>query len=328
MRAPEFWSGEAQGRDAAPLLQAALAPLSALYRLGGALKTALADPQAAGVPVICIGNITAGGSGKTPITRTIRSRMIALGAAPAVLLRGHGGRLSGPMLVDVQRDASADVGDEALLHAADGATFVSRDRIAGARAALQAGASVVLMDDGFQNMALHKDLSFLVFDGAAGFGNGRVLPAGPLREPFERARRRADALIVAGAARAGLEAALAKAGLPVLRVEIVATGPAPPGPLVAFAGIGRPQKFFTTLEKLGAELSECVPFADHHPYGPSDVMFLERLAEERGASLITTEKDHVRLPEALAKRTARLPVAAQFQEPEVLDRLLKPFAKV
>lgn len=320
MRAPEFWSGEAEGRDVAPFVQAAMQPLSWIWIAVTAARIASAKPERVDAPVICVGNLTVGGVGKTPIVRALRARLGERGVKTAVLLRGHGGRLSGPVRVDISHLA-ADVGDEALLHANDGLTVIARDRVAGARLAVEAGAELILMDDGFQNPALAKDASLIVVDARVGFGNGRVVPAGPLREPIKAGLARADAIV--RVVNAGEEArSIATGGLPVIDATIQPTGAAPTGPVVAFAGIGRPEKFFATLRASGAEIVDAIPFADHHPYTDDDVAFLTRLAAERGARLVTTEKDHVRLPIAAQSGILHLPVSARFADAAALDAIL------
>ncbi|MBU6372662.1 MAG: tetraacyldisaccharide 4'-kinase [Alphaproteobacteria bacterium] len=320
MRAPEFWSGHAQGRDAAPMLRALLTPVSWLYAGAAALRQATTTPSRVGAPVICIGNVSVGGVGKTPIVRAVRALLAARGVTAHALSRGHGGALKGPVRVDPDLHGAGDVGDEPLLHARDGPAWIARDRLAGARAAAAAGAAAIVMDDGFQNPTLAKDLSFLVVDARDGFGNGAVLPAGPLREPVAAALSRADAVILMGEGDAENDPRLAQR--PVLHAELTPAGPAPDGPLVAFAGIGRPQKFFDTLTALGADLADAVPFADHHPYTAQDLDFLLKLAADRGARLVTTEKDHVRLPAAARSAILTLPVTARFADEAALAAFL------
>lgn len=320
MRAPEFWSGRAQGRDAAPMLRALLTPLSWLYAGAGAARLAATTPTRVGPPVICIGNVSVGGVGKTPVVRAVRAALAARGVAAHALSRGHGGRLKGPVLVDPATHTAADVGDEPLLHARDGPAWIARDRVAGAQAAAAAGAQAIVLDDGFQNPTLAKDLAVLVVDAQDGFGNGAVLPAGPLREPVGAALARADAVILMGDGAAAQDPRLG--ARPVLRAAIAPAGPAPAGPLVAFAGIGRPEKFFDTLTALGADLADAVPFGDHHPYSEQDITFLTRLAADRGARLVTTEKDHVRLPAAARSAILTLPVTARFADEAALAALL------
>ncbi|MBI1252399.1 MAG: tetraacyldisaccharide 4'-kinase [Alphaproteobacteria bacterium] len=317
MRAPDFWSGDAEGRDRAPMLQAVLLPLSVVYSAGADARRALTTPYKADAPVVCVGNFTLGGGGKTPIVRALRAR---LGPNAHVVARGYGGAARGPLQVSLGHGAD-DVGDEPLLHARDGATWVSRDRAAGARAAIAAGARVILLDDGFQNPTLHKDLSVIVVDTAFGVGNGRVFPSGPLRESLRTGLARADAFVLAGEGAA--PDYLRASGKPLLRAHLAPQGAAPNGKVLAFAGLARPQKFFDTLEALGADIADCVPYPDHHAYSRDEIAWLRTLARERGASLITTEKDHVRLSEA-DKDIAVLPVRAVFDDDAALDALLAP----
>jgi tetraacyldisaccharide 4'-kinase len=276
--------------------------------------------------VICVGNLTAGGAGKTPTVIAVLEALA--GRTPHALSRGHGGRLRGPHRVDPLRDTAADVGDEPLLLAAFAPTWVARDRAAGAAAAVAAGAGAVVMDDGFQNPGLAKDLSLVVVDAAQGFGNGRLIPAGPLRERVADGLARADAVVLIGSdTDAG--AAMARwpdlATRPVLRarLEPLATGlPLDGADVVAFAGIGRPEKLFATLRACGARLVAAHGFPDHAPY---PVPILRRLvAEARAADamLVTTEKDAVRLPPAFRREVIALPVRLRWADPAALDRLL------
>jgi tetraacyldisaccharide 4'-kinase len=336
MRPPEFWKAEVSGRDSVVLLRAVLAPVSWGYAWVAARRLKTTTPRHAPVPVVCIGNFTVGGAGKTPITRAIRAK---LGETTHTLSRGYGGQLPGPLRVTPEMSAQ-EVGDEPLLHAADGPAWISRDRVAGARAAANNGAHAIVMDDGFQNPSLAKDLSLIVVDPAFGIGNGKVFPAGPLRERLQDGLRRADAIVflgppasspaVIGAADAqtagetpGVQEWLAGFTKPVLQARLEAVAP-PPGKYVAFAGLARPEKFFDTLSALGAELEDTVPYPDHHPYSEDNLEFLTRLANERGAQLITTEKDAARLSPEWRARVAVLPVTARFEDDAVLDALLAP----
>ncbi|MEP9366848.1 tetraacyldisaccharide 4'-kinase [Xanthobacter sp. VNH20] len=292
-RAPAFWS---HPRSLAGLL---LAPVG--WIVGAVTLRRMAQPGVAvDVPVICVGNPTVGGAGKTPTALALLGRLKARGATPFALLRGHGGREAGPLLVDLARHDAAAVGDEALLLAQAAPTVVSRDRVAGARLAVAQGASHIVMDDGFQNPSLHKDAALLVVDSAAGLGNGHVLPAGPLRAPFLAQAARADALLVIGPGEAGKAVAAQAVGrLEVLRGKLVADAEdaaALAGRRVfAFAGIGRPDKFFRTLRDLELDVVESQAFPDHHPYTPADLSTLHREAEAGGLCLVTTAKDAARL---------------------------------
>lgn len=324
MRPPEFWKAETDGRDAALALRALLTPVSWAYAAVAAHRFRTTVSRHAAVPVICIGNLTVGGAGKTPISRAIRAK---LGPHAHTLSRGYGGRAIGPLRVTPDMEA-AEVGDEPLLHARDGAAWVSRDRYAGAQAAVQAGAHVIIMDDGFQNPSLAKDLCIVAVDPAYGVGNGQVFPAGPLRERLRDGLARADAIVMLHNTWSEDTPEqpdwLRGFTKPVLQAAVSPIGEAPAGPLVAFAGLARPEKFFDTLEAVGADLLETVPYSDHHPYSEDDLAWLAQLAEERGAKLITTEKDAARLSPEWRARVAVLPVAARFADEAALDALLAP----
>jgi tetraacyldisaccharide 4'-kinase len=278
--------------------------------------------------VICIGNLTAGGAGKTPTAIALAERLKASGEAPHMLTRGYGGRLSGPERVDLGWHKAEDVGDEALLLARIAPTWVSRDRVVGAKVAAAAGAGVIVLDDGFQNPHLAHDLDLLVVDGAAGFGNGRIMPAGPLRERPADGFSRADAVVVIGSVGEEADGVLGDAlghGLPRIKAEL-----RPPAVsarlrgkrLLAFAGIGRPEKFFKTLQDLGALVVETRVFPDHHPYKPSEIEAILELAGHVDAACITTEKDHVRIPLTLGNFVKKLPIELHFEAADALDRLL------
>ena len=322
MRAPAFWAAE-RGRLAA----CTLTPLSWLYRLGASGRAALARPETVGVPVICVGNFTAGGTGKTPTVIALARLLADAGLHPHVLTRGYGGSESGPIRVDPARHDSHAVGDEALLLARAAPTWLSRDRAAGAKAAASAGAAILLMDDGMQSPTLAKDLCLAVIDGGAGFGNGCVLPAGPLREPLARGLGRAHALVLVGNDRRGALKALGRHDLPVVEADLV------PGeearallarPVVAFAGIGRPEKFFETLEEAGCTVIAHHAFADHHRYKPGEIAAIISQAKEQDAQPVTTEKDFVRLPPEVKAAVRTLPVTLAWRDPAALRDLLAP----
>lgn len=322
MRAPGFWTRPAGWRAVA------LAPLAALY--ARATKRRLARPAAlkAPVPIICVGNLTAGGTGKTPTVIALAQRLSARGRAVHIVSRGHGGHERGPLRVDERRHRASQVGDEPLLLAAFAPTWIARDRAAGVAAATAAGAGVVLLDDGFQNPSVFKDLSIVVADAATGFGNGRVIPAGPLREPVETGLARADLVLTIGApedqARFSFDWG---AALPVRRVQgqlvPLQTGMDWTGlRVVAFAGIGRPQKLFDTLRDLGADLAAAHPLNDHQPLGRALIARLEREAQQLSAQLVTTEKDAVRLPPETRHRVLTVPVRLELDDWAPLDQAL------
>jgi tetraacyldisaccharide 4'-kinase len=315
MRAPEFWQADGA-------LARLLAPLGAAFAAAGRLRALVTTPVRAPVPVVCVGNLSVGGTGKTPVAIALARRPAAAGRAPHLLSRGYGGSARGPLLVDPARHDAALVGDEPLLLARAAPTWVARDRAAGARAAAGAGAGVVVMDDGLQSPSPVKDLALVVVDGAIGFGNRRVLPAGPLREPVAAGLARAHGVVIVGPDRTGLATTL-PAGLPVIAVDLVLElPPAARGrPLLAFAGIGRPAKLFDALEAAGAALAGRRAFPDHHRYRKRELQALLAEAGRLGALLATTEKDAVRLPGAFRSRVLVVPVHARFRDVALLDGL-------
>ncbi|MBX9931500.1 MAG: tetraacyldisaccharide 4'-kinase [Methylobacterium sp.] len=322
MRAPAFW-------EASPSHPAArlLSPLGSFYGLFTAAR--MDRPGATGpCPVICVGNLTLGGAGKTPTALAIAAMLRGLGAAPAFLTRGYGGRLPGPVLVDAGRHDAAEIGDEALLLTREAMTVVARDRPAGARLCVVSGASVVVMDDGLQNPSLMKDLALAVVDAGAGIGNGLPFPAGPLRVPLDRQWRHVDAMVLVGEGSAGEAVAdlAAARGLPIFRARLVPHHSARELAgrcLLPFAGIGRPSKFFATLREAGAELSGERSFPDHHPYRDSDLTSLVAEARKLGADLITTQKDAVRLPKSFVGRVETLAVSLRFADEVAVMALLR-----
>lgn len=315
MRAPEFWRHDG-------LWPRLLAPAAVLYALGGRLRAVAATPWHAPVPVICIGNLVAGGAGKTPVAISIARRLAARGMAVHCLSRGYGGRLRGPVCVDPAAHTAREVGDEPLLLAAHAPTWVTRDRAAGARAACDDGAQAIVMDDGFQNPSLAKDLSLVVVDGGYGFGNGRLIPAGPLREPLLDGLARADAAVLMGEDKGRLRPHLERR-LPVLAGRLVPDDESLRGRrVVAFAGIGRPAKFFATLEAMGCRIAARFAVADHHSYTPDEIMQIVERAHAERAIPVTTEKDFVRLPEDARTMVRALPVRLEWADEAALDVLI------
>lgn len=327
MRAPRFWSNP----PAAPgLLARLLSPLGAIYAAATARRIARAPDWTAPVPVICVGNLTAGGAGKTPVTIAILQALAERGIEAHCVTRGHGGaagRAGTPHRVSYTDDPAL-TGDEPLLIASYAPVWVSADRAAGAKAAVAAGARAIVMDDGFQNPGLAKTLSILVVDAEAGFGNGRCIPAGPLREPVSAGLARADAVAALGPApaRDRLRAEWpGLAALPLLGGEIRPRniGMAWPGTkALAFAGIGRPEKFFATVRGLGVDLVGTRSFGDHAPYTDRALRRLAAEAARANAMLLTTEKDAVRLPAWFRGRAMPLPVEIAWADAAGLGRLL------
>jgi tetraacyldisaccharide 4'-kinase len=304
VREPEWWYAAASDWRAQ-----AMRPAATVWAWAAMRRQQRAVPQRSGLPVICIGNFTAGGTGKTPLSIHVARALMAAGERPVFLTRGYGGRIAGPHRVVGSIDTARDVGDEPLLLAREAPVIVSRDRVAGAKlAAADSGLApptVIVMDDGLQNPGLAKDLSIAVVDGVRAFGNGAVIPAGPLRAPLEMQFGLADAIVVNAAPGADLEVVHCTAELlrarfhgPVLEAGVVADaeGAGLAGTRVlAFAGIANPDRFYALIEGLGGEIVERVTFADHHPFSEEDAQRVLGLAAQFGLRLITTEKDLVRL---------------------------------
>jgi tetraacyldisaccharide 4'-kinase len=318
MRAPDFWSGDGDG-----LLPRLLSPIAAIY--AGATARRVARPGwHASVPVLCCGNATAGGAGKTTLALDLGRRLAARGVPLHFLLRGYGGRLKGPVRADPAAHDSHAIGDEALLLAAEHPTWVAADRMAGGQAAIAAGAGAIVMDDGLQNPGLAKDLSFLVIDGNYGFGNGRIIPSGPLREPIAAAAGRCQAAVLIGHDETAALARLPP-GLPVLRARLR------PGleadrlagqPVYAFCGIANPKKFFATLQEAGAVIAGRSAFADHYPFDAGDLRELLAEAEALRAIPVTTLKDFVRIPPAFRSRVTVMQVRLAWDDPAEIEALL------
>ena len=324
---PRWWY--AREGAPAPITRALLKPVSWAWAAVTARRIAEAEPVDPGAPVICVGNLTVGGSGKTPVVRELLRRLPDAHG----LSRGYGGSERGPLRVDPIRHTAAQVGDEPLMLSADAPIWVARDRAAGALAAVAAGASAIVMDDGHQNPSLKKTLSLVVVDGETRndvwpLGDGSVFPAGPLREPLAVGLARADAVIVmlpADLAQPDPELLAALVAKPVLIARLEPAEPPPPGPQVGFAGIGMPWKVERALKAAGCELVDFVPFPDHFAYDAAALKLIEGRAEIFNAGLVTTEKDWVRLPPAWRERAKAWPVRAVFEDEAALERLIAPY---
>ena len=326
MREPGFWHGPAS------LNSHLLKPLGALYGAVAARRLQRRGLNA-GIPVLCVGNYHVGGAGKTPTVLALAKLLRELGEMPVVLSRGYGGQLRGPVRVDPGRHAASDVGDEPLMLAAHLPVVVSRKRADGVPLARAQGASVILMDDGFQSPAIVKDASLIVIDSERGLGNGQVFPAGPLRAPLQPQLARTDALIIVGdgAAAAAVAAEIAGQGKPVLRARLrpdeAQVASLRGKRVLAFAGIGDPTRFFNTLRASGIDVASLRAFADHHPYSQGEIESLIAEAKRDGLTLVTTEKDLARLRDGAAP-IVPFAVTLEFDDPALLrkfvaDRLFK-----
>lgn len=308
LKTPQFWYQDS-------VWAALLSPLSCVYLIGHKINQAQ-KPYRAKLPVICVGNAVAGGSGKTPAVMALIDliKQNDIAKNPVILTRGYGGKLKGPVLVDPAQHSYRDVGDEALLLARKAPTIICANRAQGAQFIESLDADLIIMDDGLQNPSLHKDVSLLVV-GANGFGNGKLLPAGPLREPLSDVIDRADAFITVE------NTSLFEK--PTFTAQIEAPQKLESGPYIAFAGLGHPEKFKTTLESLDVDITGWYAFPDHYPYSAQDLQKLMQEAKDKNAQLITTEKDHVRIPPAFQKDIGVLPVHMAFENSDSIAVLIK-----
>ncbi len=328
MKAPRFWSGKVDpySREAAPLTRLLLTPAAWIYSAITARRIKTATPVETDATVICVGNLTAGGVGKSPIVKALRDRISAkTDLRVATLSRGYGGKLKGPLKVDPTLHIAADVGDEPLMLSQSGESWIGADRAAAGLAMAAEGVSVIIMDDGHQNPGLYKDFSFVAFDAADPIGNGHIIPKGPLRESVAAGLSRAEAIILVGEGEFNIEEGLT--ALPRLRARTVPTSNLPSGPLVAFAGIGRPEKFFETLTEMNADVRDAVPFGDHHVYSDADLRYLKALALDNDARLVTTEKDYARLSEEDRGYVDFLTIGVEFDDTNLLDSLIENVLK-
>lgn len=317
MKAPDFWQHDG-------LLPILLKPISGLWAWRAARRIRTHSHVRSDVPVVCVGNVVAGGAGKTPVAISIGRRLVKAGRTPHFLSRGYGGAAGTPTRVDRDQHAASDVGDEPLLLSDIAPTWTGADRTATATMAVAAGADVLIMDDGFQNPLLHKSLSLLVFDGGYGIGNGHVMPAGPLREDFGAALGRADAVAVLGPDETGIRD-LFPTDIPLLSARFVPTGNSglvAGQSVIAFAGIGRPEKFYETLHGMGCEIVATKSFPDHHVFNVNEIMELVEQAAEADAVPVTTAKDAVRLPKDAKDMILPLAVDLEWHDDVALDRLI------
>jgi tetraacyldisaccharide 4'-kinase len=325
---PRWW----YVRHGAPgaVTRALLRPISWIWIAATARRMARAEPVDPGVPVISIGNLTMGGSGKTPVAREVLARLRSMGVEAHGLSRGYGGREAGPLRVDPDVHTAADVGDEPLMLAGDGPFWIARDRPAGALAAVQAGAQAIVLDDGHQNPSLRKTLSLVVVDGETRrdewpFGDGAVFPAGPMREPFAVGLKRADAVVLmlpADLEEADPELLASFGDKPVLIARLMPAEPPPPGPQLGFAGVAKPWKVEAGLKAAGCDLVDFGSYPDHAAFSEGVLKFLEDRAKVFDAGLVTTEKDWVRLTPAWRAKVKAWPVKAAFEDGAALDAML------
>jgi len=330
---PAFWW---RARPSAAAI--ALWPLSKIWGQSASLRMNRTPRFRPPVPVICVGNFVVGGAGKTPTAIALARIARRQGLKPGFLASGYGGSEAGPLAVDPERHGAEAVGDEPLLLAAVAPTVIGRDRAAGARLLLEQNVTVIVMDDGFQNPTLAKDLSLVCVDDGAGIGNGLMVPAGPLRAPLQLQLRRADALIVVGDGKLAepLVRAAARGGRPTLRAGLrpVRVREWRKTPLLAFAGIGRPEKFFDTLRAIGAPVARTVAFPDHHRFTPADASRLLSDAETEGLRLVTTEKDMVRLKgktgalATLSERAEAFAVVLEFENAAAVEEMVASAARL
>ena len=320
MKAPGFWYRPPG------LLSTLLSPLGTIYAAGTARRLTSSEPKRLDCKVICVGNINVGGTGKTPTVIALIAALRSRDFNVAVVTRGYGGALEGPVEITARHRAE-DVGDEPLLLSSFAPVWMAKNRMSGAEAAIKSGADLLITDDGFQDPSLQKDLSIVVVDAERGFGNSRVLPAGPLREPVETGLARADLLLSVGSSSAQnqFKKTIKDMKIPHLTgsLEVLETGMDWRGKRVlAFAGIGNPSRFFRTLETLGCDVAKTLPLDDHQVIGVALLARLEREASALGAQLVTTEKDAVRLPSEFRPKVLALPVRLRFHEPDEIERAL------
>lgn len=318
MHAPQFWHRPST-------IGKLLSPLSLLWRSGSTIHTFLNhSPWSSPVPVLCIGNITAGGAGKTPLAIDFIKALIKIGHKPHVLTRGYGGSLKGPIRVNPSNHTVSEVGDEPLLIASTAPTWVAKNRVLGAKQAIKNGASVIVMDDGFQNETIKKTFSILTIDGGYGFGNGQIIPAGPLRETPNKAINRCNAIVLVGDDCHGILDYVGKTR-PIYETKIIAH----PNPeladkkVLAFSGIGRPSKFFESVRELGYEIVGTYEFPDHHQFRSKEIKFILEQALSLSAIPITTTKDFVRLPPETRPKIKTIKISVEWKNIDDRETIIK-----
>lgn len=316
--APNFWTKKTPDWRARLLY-----PLSIIYSLITWFRQLLSSPYKSKIPVICVGNFTMGGAGKTPLTLSIYQQLKELGLNPCILSRGYGGKALGPLLVDKKTDTPALVGDEPYMMAQYAPVVIARKRKAGALYIEKHGFDCVIMDDGFQNPTLFKDLSICVVDSGSSVGNGYVFPAGPLREPLSRAQSRCDGVVYVGE-EAAVDLFDHSTKLPKFKTKIIPSKTdALPNQILAFAGIGRPDKFYNTLQSMDISILAAHNFPDHHPYSEEDLNHLKQRADTLEVGMVTTEKDWVKLPEAWQKNIYHVPITLEWEYLDEFKLLLQ-----
>jgi len=323
LKTPDFWY---RSKGSSPsVIEYLMAPISLLYQYGHRINLRTTQSNSVDIPVICIGNVTVGGSGKTPVSIAINTiiKERNLFDAPFFLTRGYGGTEPGPRRIEVHEDAKT-VGDEPLLLASHSNTIVSVNRYRGSQLVQELGGDCIIMDDGLQNQSLSKSVSFIVINGKMGLGNEKTIPAGPLREPIDTAILRCDAIIMIGQDERDIKDKIPE-HIPMFRAEIKPSQGVQPDKgqnYIAFSGIAYPQKFFDTLEKSGYNVIESKSFSDHHAFTDHEIETLKTLANDRSAQLITTEKDYVRLPQNVQQDIKTLPVTLVWDNEEEIYQFL------
>jgi len=319
MNTPDFWKKR-------NFFTFALNFFSIIYFLGMRIRSLLyagKKPFECKLPVICIGNVTVGGAGKTPVAMAISKLLKKHGKDPVFLSKGYKGILQGPIKVNPEKHKAFEVGDEPLLLAQTSRCWVSKDRPSGLKAVETTGAKAVVMDDGMQNLSIKKDVTFAVVDGSYGFGNGFVLPAGPLRDRLQQALTSADAVIVIGRDRSNVRQFLGSYNIIQARIKILNKIKDKNKKFIAFAGIAIPEKFFRTLEKEGIKISRALAFPDHWSYSEKELDKIIEIAKEEEAGIITTEKDMVKIPKKYRSKMTALKIEVTFDNPEEVINVLK-----